>query len=71
MQDGRTTKTSAKKLETNEKYLQKLDRITIRLHKDGGDITKKDVELCAKARGESVNQFVVDAIKKHMEKAPE
>lgn len=49
---------------SSEKYLTKLDRITIRLRKDGSDgITKEDVELAAKSQGMSVNQWVIDLIR--------
>lgn len=68
--EERARKTSAKKLETNEKYLQKLDRITIRLYKEGDDLTKKDVERHAARLGVSVNQFVIDAIKQYIRTAP-
>lgn len=48
----------------NERYLAKLDRVVIRLHQDGTDgLTKDQVQAAAEAYGQSVNQFVIDAIK--------
>lgn len=52
------------KLACNQRYLDKLDRITIRLRKDGSDgITKEDVELAAKSHGMSINQWIIDLIR--------
>lgn len=56
--------TTEAKLACNQRYLDKLDRITIRLRKDGSDgITKEDVEQAAKFHGMSVNQWVIDLIR--------
>ena len=63
------SKTSKKKLETNERYLQKLDRITIRVRKDGGDgFTKEQVEARADSLGESVNAYINRLISEDMER---
>lgn len=52
------------KLACNQRYLDKLDRIVIRVRKDGADgITKSDVEAAAKSRGMSVNQWIIDLIR--------
>ena len=49
---------------SSEKYLTKMDRVVIRLRKDGSDgITKEDVELAAKSQHMSVNQWVIDLIR--------
>lgn len=48
----------------NERHLAKLDRVTFRLHKDGSDgITKDQIESTAKASGQSVNAWIIEAIK--------
>jgi predicted HicB family RNase H-like nuclease len=60
--------TDPRKLASNDKYLQKLDRLTFRIRKDGGDqLTKADIEQAAEKAGESVNVYVVGAIKARME----
>lgn len=56
--------TNRKKLETNERYLQKLERIVFRIHKDGSDgFTKDQVESAAAAAGQSVNAWIIEAIR--------
>ena len=56
--------TNRKKLETNERYLQKLERIVFRIHKDGSDgFTKAQVEAAAAAAGQSVNAWIIEAIR--------
>lgn len=56
--------TNRKKLETNERYLQKLERIVFRIHKDGSDgFTKGQVEAAAAAAGQSVNAWIIEAIR--------
>lgn len=56
--------TNRKKLETNERYLQKLERIVFRIHKDGSDgFTKDQVEAAAAAAGQSVNAWIIEAIR--------
>ena len=56
--------TGKKKLETNERYLAKLDRITIRIHKDGSDgFSRGLIEASARVCGQSVNQWIVEAIR--------
>ena len=57
-------KTSENKLKTNERYLAKLDRVVIRIRKDGGDgFTKTQLERAAEVCGTSVNAWIVDAIR--------
>lgn len=57
-------KTSAKKLAGNERYLAKLERVTIRLHKDGSDgMTVEQIRHAAEQAGQSVNQWIVEAIR--------
>lgn len=56
--------TNRKKLETNERYLQKLERIVFRIHKDGSDgFTKDQVEAAAAAAGQSINAWIIEAIR--------
>lgn len=50
-------KTSQKKLDTNDRYLQKFDRLTFRVRKDNG-ITKEQIERRAESLGESVNEYI-------------
>ena len=58
-----------KKLEINDRYLQKLDRILIRLHKDGSDgLTKEQVEDAADAAGQSINAYILDAVRERMQR---
>jgi predicted HicB family RNase H-like nuclease len=48
----------------NERYLEKLERVVFRLHKDGSDgVTKQQIEARAAAAGQSVNAWIIDAIK--------
>lgn len=48
----------------NARHLEKLDRVVFRLHKDGTDgITKDQIDAAAKASGQSVNAWIIDAIK--------
>lgn len=55
--------TSAKKLAGNDRYLAKLDRVTIRIHKDGTDgVTVPQIRHAAEQAGQSVNQWVLEAI---------
>lgn len=57
-------KTSENKLKTNERYLAKLDRVVIRIRKDGGDgFTKAQLERAAEVCGTSVNAWIIDAIR--------
>ena len=56
--------TDRKKLETNQRYLNKLERITIRIHKDGSDgFSREQLEAGALCAGQSVNQWIIEAIK--------
>ena len=56
--------TGKRKLETNERYLAKLDRITIRVHKDGSDgFIRGQLEAAARASGQSVNAWIIEAIR--------
>lgn len=67
MSEGKTAKTSPKKLETNERYLQKLDRITFRIKKDGSDgITKESLERVAAENGESLNAYIIRVLNENM-----
>ena len=59
--------TGRKKLETNERYLAKLERITIRVHKDGSDgFTRGQLEATAQAAGQSVNAWIVEVIRREL-----
>lgn len=57
---------------TYEKYLdyaEKLDRITIRVHKDNRDgFTKESLQQAATASGVSINQLIIDAINEKLNK---
>ena len=56
--------TGKKKLETNARHLEKLERVTFRLHKDGSDgFTKEQIKAAADASGQSVNSWIIEAIK--------
>jgi hypothetical protein len=52
-------------IQANTRYENKaIDKITFRLRKDGGSgITREDVQRAAAAAGESVNEFVLNAVK--------
>lgn len=54
---------SKKKLDTNDKYLQKLEDIKIRVPKGYRDIIKE----FAKGQGKNVNQLVIELINERME----
>ena len=54
---------SKKKLDTNDKYLQKLEDIKIRVPKGSRDIIKE----FAKGQGKNVNQLVIELINERME----
>ena len=48
----------------NARYHDKLERVVFRLHKDGSDgLTKEDIEQAAQQAGQSVNQWIIEAIK--------
>lgn len=62
-------KTSETKLQVNARYLEKLERITIRVYADGRDgLTKETLAQAAERAGESVNTFVIEAIRQRMTK---
>mgnify|MGYP002527690119 CR=1 FL=1 len=52
-------------IQANTRYENKaIDKITFRLRKDGGSgITREDVQQAAAAAGESVNEYVLNAVK--------
>ena len=48
----------------NARYHEKLERIVFRIHKDGSDgFTKDQVEAAAAAAGQSVNAWIIEAIR--------
>ena len=48
----------------NMRYHEKLERVVCRLHKDGSDgFTKGQVEAAAAAAGQSVNAWIIEAIR--------
>ncbi|MET0017131.1 hypothetical protein [Oscillibacter sp.] len=48
----------------NARHLEKLERVVFRLHKDGTDgLTKEQIEAAAQASGQSINAWIIDAIK--------
>ena len=60
-------KTSETKLQVNARYLEKLERITIRVYADGRDgITKETLAKAAEKAGESMNTFIIEAIRQRM-----
>lgn len=57
-----------KKLEINDKYLKKLDRITVRVYKDGSSgFTVSDLRRAAEKAQQSVQQYVLQAIQERMD----
>ena len=51
----------------NARYHDKLERVVFRLHKDGSDgITKEQIEAAAEAFRMSVNQWLIDAVKREL-----
>ena len=51
----------------NARHLEKLERVVFRLHKDGTDgVTKQQIEAAADAAGQSVNAWIIEAIKEKM-----
>jgi predicted HicB family RNase H-like nuclease len=62
-------KTDRKKLDTNKKHLAQLERITIRVYKDGkSGVTKEQIEARAESQGESVNTYILRLITEDMRK---
>lgn len=56
--------TDKKKLEINQRYLDKLERITIRVRRDGTDgFTVADLRKAAERDGMSVNAWLVNLIR--------
>ena len=55
-------------IKANTKYENKaIDKITFRLRKDGGyGVTRDEIQSEATARGMSVNEFVLSAVKYYM-----
>lgn len=48
----------------NARYHDKLERVVFRLHKDGSDgLIKEDIEQAAQQAGQSVNQWIIEAIR--------
>lgn len=48
----------------NARYQEKLERVVFRLHKDGSDgFTKEKIETAAQAAGQSVNAWIIEAIR--------
>lgn len=62
--DENKNKTSAKKLATNARYLGTLDNIMLRVPKGQRDRIRE----CADKAGESVNAYIVRAIRERMER---
>lgn len=60
--------TDPRKLASNDKHLQKLDRITFRLYKDGRDgLTKEQIEQVAQDENQSAAAYIVATIKARIE----
>lgn len=64
MDEQKTKKTSDKKLKTNQRYLDKLDNIMLRV--PGGQ--REVIRAAATRVGESVNAYIVTAIRERMER---
>lgn len=66
--NGIMYKYSKAQIKANTKYENKaIDKITVRLRKDGGyGIRREDVQKAAEAAGTSVNDYVIQAIKEKM-----
>lgn len=48
----------------NARHLEKLERVVFRLHKDGSDgFSKGQIEAAAAAAGQSVNAWIIEAIR--------
>lgn len=61
-------KTSEAQLRAAEKYMGKLERVFFRLHADGSDgFTRKDLIEAAAAVDESVNAYIIEAVRRRME----
>lgn len=58
------TKHYQQRKKANEKYLETLDRITIRVPKDKQ--LKDTIQTAAKAKGVSVNTYILAAIQKEL-----
>ena len=60
-------KTAESKLQTNARYHGKFDRVFFRLAKDGSDgLTPDMIKEAAAAKGQSVNAYIIEAIKQRM-----
>lgn len=61
-------KTRESKLRATERYHEKLERVVFRLHNDGSDgYLKSDIEKAADAVGESMNAYIIEAVRRRME----
>jgi uncharacterized protein (DUF1778 family) len=57
---------SAAQMRANNRFEAKTyDRINVRIRKDG-DLTRKDIQRAADAKGESLNQYILNAVKMRM-----
>ena len=62
--DEKKNKTSDNKLKTNQRYLDKLDNIMFRVPKGQREV----IHAAAACTGESVNAYIVRAIRERMER---
>ena len=62
-------KTPESKLQANARFLEKMEQILFRVHADGSDgITKESIAQAAEQAGESMNTFIIEAIRQRMAK---
>ncbi len=60
--------TDRRKLDANQRYLDKLDRVTFRVHKDGSDdITVEQIREAAELSGMSVNSWIIYSLRQSID----
>jgi predicted HicB family RNase H-like nuclease len=59
-------KTDAQKRATSKFETKAYDKVLIRIRKDG-DLTRKDIQRSADAKGESLNQYILKAVEMRMQ----
>ena len=63
----RKNKTSETRLRVTARYHEKFDKMLIRIRKDGSDgITPEMIKEAAADKGQSVNAYIIEAIKQRM-----
>ena len=59
-------KTAAQKRANLKFEAKAYDRLNLRIRKDG-DLTRKDIQRSADAKGESLNQYILKAVEMRMQ----